>query len=71
MTMRLSDDLADIAADLVHGLQHYRAGRSIEALWWWQFSYLSSWGNHAGAALRALHSVVAHVRLDVAEPVEA
>jgi hypothetical protein len=71
MTFRLSDDLADIAADLVHGLQHYRAGRSTEALWWWQFSYLSSWGNHAGAALRALHSVVAHVRLDVTESAEA
>jgi hypothetical protein len=61
---RLSDDLADIAEDLGHGLRHYRAGRSDEALWWWQFSYLSHWGNHSGAALRALHAVVAHSRLD-------
>lgn len=64
---RLSDDLADVAVDLVHGLRHYRAGRPLEALWWWQFSYLNHWGNHAGAALRALHAVVAHSRLDVAD----
>lgn len=62
---RLSDDLADVAVDLVHGMQHYQAGRPIEALWWWQFSYFNHWGNHAGAALRALQAVVAHTRLDV------
>jgi uncharacterized protein DUF5063 len=61
---RLSDDLSDVAADLLHGLQHHHAGRPIEALWWWQFSYLNHWGNHASTALRALQSVVAHVRLD-------
>lgn len=64
---RLSDDLAAMAADLVHGLQHYRAGRSLEALWWWQYSYLNHWGTHGSAALRALHAVVAHALLDVAE----
>ncbi|MFD2083316.1 DUF5063 domain-containing protein [Actinopolymorpha cephalotaxi] len=63
---RLSDDLAGIAASLVHGLKHHRAGRIDEALWWWQFSYLSSWGAEAGAVLRALHSVIAHARLDSA-----
>jgi len=64
VTNRLSDDLADIIAELMHGLQHFRAGRSDEALWWWQFSYLSNWGSTAGSVLRALHSVVSHVRLD-------
>jgi Domain of unknown function (DUF5063) len=64
---RLSDDLAAIAADLIHGLKHYQAGRSYEALWWWQYSYVNHWGTHGGAALRALHAVVAHARLDVAE----
>jgi hypothetical protein len=63
---RLSDDVAAVAADLVHGLKHYQAGRSLEALWWWQYSYFNHWGTHGGAALRALHSVVAHARLDVA-----
>ncbi|MQY15036.1 hypothetical protein SRB5_52130 [Streptomyces sp. RB5] len=61
---RISDDLADIVTDLRHGLAHYREGRVSEALWWWQFSYLSNWGTTASAALRALQSLVAHVRLD-------
>jgi hypothetical protein len=64
VSYRLSDDLADMANDLVRGLLHYDAGRGREALWWWQFTYLNSWGGSAGAALRALQSVVAHVRLD-------
>jgi recombination protein RecR len=64
---RLSDDLAAVSADLIHGLQHYQAGRVAEALWWWQYSYVNHWGTHGGAALRALHAVVAHARLDVSE----
>jgi hypothetical protein len=67
MPFRLSDDIAAVAADLIHGLKHYRAGRKPEALWWWQYSYFNHWGTHAGAALRALHAVVSHARLDVAE----
>lgn len=61
---RISDDLADIITDLRHGMAHYRDGRVNEALWWWQFSYLSNWGPTASACLRALQSLVAHVRLD-------
>ncbi|MCK8680108.1 MULTISPECIES: DUF5063 domain-containing protein [Streptomyces] len=61
---RISDNLADIIADLRHGLAHYRAGRTTEALWWWQFSYFSNWGPTASATLRALQSLVSHVRLD-------
>ncbi len=64
---RISDDLAAIAADLIHGLRHYQAGRAAEALWWWQYSYVNHWGTHGGAALRALHAVVAHASLDVAD----
>ena len=61
----LSDDLADVAADLAHGLRHYRSGRVDEALWWWQFSYLSTWGVRATTALRVLQSMLGHLRLDV------
>ncbi|MEU6822660.1 DUF5063 domain-containing protein [Streptomyces atriruber] len=61
---RISDDLADVVADLCHGLAHYQAGRTTEALWWWQFSYFSNWGSTASGALRALQSLVAHVRLN-------
>jgi hypothetical protein len=60
----LSDDLTSIATDLANGLRHFRAGNVAEALWWWQYSYVASWGNMASAALRALQSVVAHDRLD-------
>jgi hypothetical protein len=62
---QLSDDLTSIASDLENGLRHYRAGDIDEALWWWQFSYVSSWGNLAGAVLNALLSIVAHDRLDI------
>ena len=60
----LSGDLTSVAGDLENGLRHYRNGNVREALWWWQFSYVSSWGNLAGAVLNALLSVVAHDRLD-------
>jgi hypothetical protein len=62
---QLSDDLTQIAADLENGLRHYSLGNTAEALWWWQFSYVSSWGNLAGALVNALLSIVAHDRLDV------
>ena len=60
---RLSDDLAEIVADLLHGIAHHAADRAVEALWWWQYSYLTTWGPAASGALRALQSLVAHVRL--------
>ena len=62
---QLSDDLSSIATDLENGLRHHRDGNVVEALWWWQFSYVASWGNLAGAALNALLSIVTHDRLDV------
>jgi hypothetical protein len=61
---RISDDVADVAVELEHGLRHLDAGRGEEALWWWQFSYLSHWGAQALNAQRALLSIVAHQRLD-------
>lgn len=61
---QLSDDLVSIATDLENGLRHHRDGDVAEALWWWQFSYLSNWGNLAGAALNALLTVGTHDRLD-------
>ncbi|WP_069813767.1 DUF5063 domain-containing protein [Streptomyces sp. TP-A0874] len=66
---RLSDDLAAIVTDLRHGMAHYRAGRVTEALWWWQFSYFSNWGPTASATLRALQSLLAHIRNE--SPLEA
>jgi hypothetical protein len=68
---QLSDDLTSIATDLENGLRHYRLGNIQEALWWWQFSYVSNWGNLAGAALNALLTVVAHDRLDIDSDLDA
>jgi len=65
----LSNDIVEIAAALSHGLEHYDSGRHIEALWWWQFSYLSTWGDRAASSLRVLQSVLAHLRLDVDEEI--
>lgn len=67
ISSRISDDVAAIASSIAHGLQHHNAGRFEEALWWWQFSYVSSWGSEASSALRALQSIIGHDRLD-AEP---
>ncbi|MBK8731171.1 MAG: DUF5063 domain-containing protein [Tetrasphaera sp.] len=63
----LSNDLTVITSALTHGLAHHEAGRIDEALWWWQFSYLADWGERAAMALRVLHSLLAHVRLDADE----
>lgn len=64
----LSDDLSGIVSDLLHGLGHYQAGRLIEALWWWQYAYLSSWGDDVLNAQSALRSLVSHLRLDLESP---
>ena len=61
----LSGDILEVCAALRHGLEHYDAGRHVEALWWWQFSYLSTWGDRAASSLRVLQSVLSHLRLDV------
>ena len=66
-TGSISNDVAVIAGALSHGLRHHDAGRTSEALWWWQFSYLSDWGERAAAALRALQSLLGHIRLDADE----
>jgi hypothetical protein len=68
---RVSDDVADVAVELAHGLRHHDSGRAEEALWWWQFSYLSHWGAQALNAQRALLSIVAHQRLDSDEEAAA
>lgn len=71
VTANLSDELTSIATDVANGLRHFRNGDLAEALWWWQFSYVSSWGTSASAALQALHSIVTHARLDAEVELDA
>lgn len=61
----LANDLAEIAAAVGLGLRHHRAGHLSEALWWWQLTYLSIWGDRALAAARTLLALISHLRLDV------
>lgn len=68
---QVSADIAEVADSLVHGLRHYTDGRITEALWWWQFSYLSSWGARAASALRVLQSMLSHIRLDADDDIVA
>jgi hypothetical protein len=59
----ISHDLAAICADLLHGLALHSAEEPALALRWWQLSYLSSWGPLACGCLRAVQSLMAHLRL--------
>lgn len=70
-TSSISDDLAVVAAGLTHGLAHHDAGRPVEALWWWQYSYLADWGDRAAMAVRVLQTLLAHLRLDADDEVVA
>jgi len=70
-TGSLSTDFAIIVGALDHGLRHYARGHVAEALWWWQFSYLSDWGERSAMALRVLHGLLAHLRLDADEDLVA
>lgn len=70
-TSSLSGDLVAIAGAVAQGLRHFEEGRVLEALWWWQFSYLSAWGERASSVLRVLQVVLGHLRLDVDDDVAA
>ena len=50
----ISGDLVLVVGALAQGLRHHEAGQVLEGLWWWQYSYLSSWGERASAVLRVL-----------------
>lgn len=71
VTSTISADLLLIVGALAQGQRHHDAGQVLEALWWWQFSYLSNWGERGSAVLRVLQTVLAHLRLDVDDDVAA
>lgn len=63
VTGMLSDDLADIYADLTDGLAKWRRGEHDQAAWAWRFGFSTHWGEHATGALRALHTLAARYEL--------
>ena len=65
----MSGDLVAIVGTLAQGLRHHEAGRVLEALWWWQFAYLSDWGERSSSVLRTLQVILGHLRLDVDDDV--
>jgi hypothetical protein len=67
----VSGDLVLIASALAQGQHHFDAGQVLEALWWWQYSYLANWGERASSVLRMLQAVLAHLRLDVDDEIAA
>ena len=71
VTSSISSDLVTVAAALAQGQRHHDAGQVLEALWWWQYSYLANWGERASSVLRVLQAVLAHLRLDVDDDVAA
>jgi hypothetical protein len=71
VTSSVSGDLVLLASALAQGQRHFDAGQVLEALWWWQYSYLSNWGERGSAVLRVLQGVLAHLRLDVPDDVAA
>lgn len=71
VTSSISGDLVVISAALAQGRRHHDAGQDLEALWWWQYSYLANWGERASSLLRVLQAVLAHLRLDVDDDVAA
>ena len=67
----ISGDLVLISGALEQGRRHFDDGRVLEALWWWQYSYLANWGERAAAVLRVLQGILGHLRLDVDDDVAA
>jgi len=62
-TASLAKDLTEIADSLEHGLDCYHKGDLTYALWWWQYSCLTHWGERCLAAARTLSLLVSHLRV--------
>ncbi len=54
----LSDDLADIYADLKGPMISYESGREFDAIWQWKFNIKTHCGDHLVDSLRVIHRLV-------------
>ena len=59
----LSDDIADIYAELTAGMSCWDAENREGALWAWRFSFQVHWGKHLTSALRAMHAWSARAKV--------
>ncbi|MDR1427687.1 MAG: DUF5063 domain-containing protein [Bifidobacteriaceae bacterium] len=58
----LTDDILTAVSAMETGLQFLDDGRPAEAIWWWQYSCLSSWGERVTAALHVVQTLLAQAR---------
>jgi hypothetical protein len=54
----LSDDLADIFADLKGPMISYESGEKADAIWQWKFNIKTHCGDHLVDSLRVMHRLV-------------
>ena len=54
----LSDDLADIYADLKGPMISFESGRENDAIWQWKFNVKTHCGDHLVDSLRVIHRLV-------------
>jgi hypothetical protein len=58
----LTDDILTAVSALQTGLYLLDEGRPAEAIWWWQYSCLSSWGERITAALHVIQTLLSQAR---------
>ncbi|MDR1295770.1 MAG: DUF5063 domain-containing protein [Bifidobacteriaceae bacterium] len=58
----LTDDILTAVSAMETGLYLLDQGRPAEAIWWWQYSCLSSWGERITAALHVIQTLLCQAR---------
>jgi hypothetical protein len=62
----LTDDILTAVSAMLTGLRLLEEGRLVEAVWWWQYSCLSTWGERITAALHVIQTLLAQARATTA-----
>lgn len=57
-------DIAEIYEDIIWGLRKFEAGQVLEARYQWGWGFQHHWGEHATAAIRAIHSYLSQNACD-------
>jgi hypothetical protein len=62
----LTNDILTAVSAMETGLHLLDEGRPAEAIWWWQYSCLSSWGERITSALHVIQTLLSQARADTA-----